>query len=262
MGSDANTTDGKRITRRAFLRAGMFGAPLLGAAAGFSLWPEWLRVRQIALRPDPVCRLVHFTDTHHKGDRAWLSRVVDAVNALDADFVCFTGDIIEEAAYLDEALDILTRVNRPLYGVPGNHDYWSGADFSVIAEAFGSTGGAWLTDRAVTAPGGVRLLGSTGKGVPEDGVVEAARRVLLVHYPAFALDAPFGPYDFVLAGHSHGGQVRVPFFGAPVVPGRTRPYDLGLFDTPSGPLYVNPGIGTWYLDVRVFCRPEVTLVQV
>lgn len=65
----------------------------------------------------------------------------------------------------------------------------------------------------------------------------------------------------MLAGHSHGGQVRIPFWGALVLPNRVGLYDLGLFQTMIGPLYVNPGIGTFLLPVRSWCRPEISLIE-
>ena len=67
----------------------------------------------------------------------------------------------------------------------------------------------------------------------------------------------------MLAGHSHGGQVRIPFYGAPAVPFAVDEYDLGRFQTPAGPLYVNPGIG--YLSGFAFrfnCRPEITVIEI
>jgi predicted MPP superfamily phosphohydrolase len=66
----------------------------------------------------------------------------------------------------------------------------------------------------------------------------------------------------MLAGHSHGGQVRLPFYGALVIPFGVDDYELGRFDTPAGPLYVGAGIGTFYLDVRFNCRPELTLIEI
>ena len=67
----------------------------------------------------------------------------------------------------------------------------------------------------------------------------------------------------MLAGHSHGGQVRIPFYGPVVVPFGVDEYDLGWFSTPNGPLYVNPGIGYIYVyNFRFNCRPEITVIEV
>ncbi len=68
-----------------------------------------------------------------------------------------------------------------------------------------------------------------------------------MHYPAWIKYQGDQRFDLALAGHSHGGQVRIPFYGALVLPEGVDQYDLGLFQTRSGPLYVNPGIGWYYL---------------
>ena len=70
-------------------------------------------------------------------------------------------------------------------------------------------------------------------------------------------------FDLMLAGHSHGGQVRIPFFGPVVVPYAVDEYSLGLYQTSKGPLYVNPGIGYIYTyNFRFNCRPEITVIEI
>ncbi len=64
----------------------------------------------------------------------------------------------------------------------------------------------------------------------------------------------------VLAGHSHGGQVRLPIINALYAPQDIGYYDRGYYETPNGPLYANPGIGTWFVPVRFRCRSEITVV--
>src|SRR3954463_13306023 len=110
--------------------------------------PQWVKTRHLRLTARPAHRFVQFSDLHHKGDRAHTESVVKQINALAPDFVCFTGDLIEEAKYLPEALELLSGINAPMYGIPGNHDYWSNASFEPIAKTFAATGGAWLEDEA------------------------------------------------------------------------------------------------------------------
>ena len=88
------------------------------------------------------------------------------------------------------------------------------------------------------------------------------RRILLTHYPVFVDKLGDETFDLILAGHSHGGQIRIPFWGALVKPYGVGKYDLGLYQTKAGPLYVNSGIGTWYMPVRFNCRPEITVIEV
>ena len=72
------------------------------------------------------------------------------------------------------------------------------------------------------------------------------KNILLIHYPVWAKKLGGGQFDLMLAGHSHGGQVRIPFYGAIFLPFGVDEYDLGLFQTNAGPLYVNAGIGYIY----------------
>ena len=242
------------------------GAPLAAATDARWLEPTWLKVRHLRIGDDPpAVRLVHFTDLHYKGDRAYAESVVNTINSFSPDLVCFTGDIIEQARFLPEALEILSGVKSPLFGVPGNHDYWSGASFTDIGRCFAATGGAWLLDEQQAVAGGnINLVGLTCRSfynVPPPLNPEA-KTVLLMHYPAWIKRQGDHRFDLVLAGHSHGGQVRIPFYGAIALPPGVDEYDLGLFQTESGPLYVNPGIGWFYFDLRFNCRPEVTVIEV
>jgi len=161
-------------------------------------------------------------------------------------------------------LELLRGVKAPLYGIPGNHDYWAKVDFGVIAKAFEATGGAWLTDgRVLTRDRKVNLIGLTCNHDPQDvAPAPGVKNIMLIHYPSYVKKLSAWKYDAILAGHSHGGQVRLPFIGALVTPTRVDGYELGLYQTEAGPLYVNPGIGYFYLNIRFRCRPELTLIEV
>src|SRR4051794_15264816 len=100
-----------RLTRRRFLCAAALLAPAAAVADSRYLEPGWLKVKRLSLASEkPAHRLVHFTDLHHKGESALLKEVVSSINALRPDFVCFTGDIVEEARFLSEALEILSGI--------------------------------------------------------------------------------------------------------------------------------------------------------
>ncbi len=256
-----------RVSRRKFLAAALLVAPALLAADAAALEPTWLKVRRLRVGTGPAThRLVHFSDVHYKGNRAYLQSVVETINALKPDFVCFTGDIIEDKKFLPEALDILSGISAPLYGVPGNHDYWSQATFQPIFECFYTTGGAWLMDEQRTiADGKINLIGLSCKGdgqaVPPPN--SAGKNILLMHYPAWAKRLGGRKFDLLLAGHSHGGQVRIPFYGPLIVPFAVDEYDWGLYSTPAGPLYVNAGIGYIFdYNIRFNCRPEITVIEI
>jgi predicted MPP superfamily phosphohydrolase len=253
------------ITRRKFLLGTLCSIPPLLLADAAFLEPSWLRVRTLRMgNAQPGQRFVHFTDLHHKGNAAFLGKVVQAINSLHPDFVVFTGDLIEEAQHLEGALDGLSKIESPLVGVPGNHDYWAKISFSPIAKCFAKNGGAWLMDDQWTSPDGRwTVTGETCLGAPRNSLLPrpGTRNLLLVHYPVWAKKLGRRTYDLILAGHSHGGQVRLPFFGSIVTPFNVDEYSMGMFTTPGGPLYVNPGIGWFFLPFRFRCRPELTVFE-
>ena len=255
-----------RLSRRKFLFEGALLVPGLMAFDAVAE-PTWLDIRRHRIGEGKVQhRFVHFTDVHFRGDEGYLADVVARINGLAPDFALFTGDLIEKAQYAGPALEILGGLKVPLYGVPGNHDHWSRADFNLFRKTFASTGGAWLQDENRVLAGGRIHLTAVDRLYSQRRSAEAPFRILMVHYPGWtnrirALEGP-ASYDLTLAGHTHGGQVRIPFHGAVVTPYDTGGYELGWYKTPAGPLYVNPGIGTLAVDVRFNCRPELGLFEI
>ena len=250
--------------RRRFIASALLGVPMGVLADAFFLEPDWMKTRTITLSTGkPTHRIVHFTDVHHKGNRRYFESVVKRINALSPDFVCFTGDLIEEGEHLAEALQFVSGIRSPVFGVPGNHDYWSKAPFDEFAKTFKATGGAWLLDEDIPSPDGkITILGAAFlfKHKPMR-LNPATRNILLMHYPAWVKKLGSNKFDLILAGHSHGGQVRIPFYGAVMVPFGVEEYELGLFHTDSGPLYVNSGIGWYPVPIRFNCRPEITVFE-
>jgi predicted MPP superfamily phosphohydrolase len=257
-----------KITRRRFLLAACLAFPGALMADARLFEPNWLKIRRIRLTDGvPTHRFVHFTDLHYKGDREYALSLVKTVNSLSPDFVCFTGDLIEEPRFLPEALELISGIKSPIYAVPGNHDYWSRASFGDYAKGFAATGGDWLLDQQrIIAGGKINLIGASCINLSlRQGSLPArsgATNILLMHYPAWVKKLGAQKFDLMLAGHSHGGQVRLPFYGPIMVPFGVDEYDLGFFDTAAGPLYVNPGIGWFPVPVRFNCRPEVTVFEV
>jgi uncharacterized protein len=238
--------------------------PAWVAIDAFLIEPAWIKIRRCRLAQSPGRhRLVHFTDLHYRGNRAQLMSLVKTVNGLQPSFVCFTGDIAEEKRLISEAAEIMSAVEAPLYGVPGNHDHWENADFAHVTRCFAATGGAWLMNAQVTTADRQFLIaGCSGVKPPSFDLRGEARKILLLHYPHQITSLSRYRFDLVLAGHSHGGQVRLPFLGALIKPHEVGPYEVGWFETPSGPMYVNPGIGWFSMRVRFLCRPEITVITI
>jgi uncharacterized protein len=255
------------ISRRKFFATAFLAAGGAACADAKLVEPTWLDVRQVRIGSGPVShRLVHFSDVHHKGDREYLQAVVEKINSLAPDFVCFTGDIVEYSEHITAALEILSGIKFPMYGIPGNHDFWSGISMKPVRECFAATGGAWLLNASHEIPGSrINIIGAISlfPQLPLPASKPDCKNIFLTHYPAHVEKLGSRKFDLLLAGHSHGGQVRLPFIGSIVLPTHVGEYDMGLFQTPAGPLYVNPGIGyLGHFGVRFNCRPEITVIEI
>ncbi len=250
-----------KISRRKFLGLSALAAAGVGTPLALS---GRLRVRNLRLSAHPKSRFIHFSDWHYSDDSSLAAEVVATINKLRPDFVCFTGDLVEDKRFLGDALNFIRQIKAPIYGVPGNHDYGCGAPFSEFEPAFAATGGGWLTNRSVFLPqNNLELIGMDRNGFPEIKSGPDSRRLLLMHYPVIADSLGDRQYDLILAGHSHAGQVRIPFYGPVMLPSGVGQYDYGRFATRAGTLHVSAGIGMLSsLPLRFNCPPEVTVVAI
>lgn len=231
-------------------------------AYGWMIEPHWLAVRHIKISSTSQLRIAHISDLHYAGNDRLMQRAVREINASDPDLVCITGDFVSNSKWLPEALAQLDGLQAPVYAVPGNWDYWSGADLDLIAAFCEGTGGKLLLDETVVVENrDVAISGALGESLAWIPTRPAGTHVMLVHYPLFVDSLGEQQFDLILAGHSHGGQVRLPWTGAIAVPYGVGRYDLGLFRTANGPLYVTSGVGTSAMPLRLGCRPEVAIID-
>jgi predicted MPP superfamily phosphohydrolase len=211
-----------------------------------------------------------------------IRKVVDAANALRPDFVALTGDFVN-APYLESKARLLKAAHsalpcgralaglRPRLGlaaVLGNNDFYCDPD--IVAHHLESAGLPVLRNRALALErGGARLwIAGIDDALHEANDIPRALHsvgerepvVALVHEPDIADVMCKYPIDLQLSGHSHGGQVRIPGVGAPILPGMGRKYPIGLQRAGNMAVYTNRGIGTTILPVRVLCPPELTLL--
>jgi uncharacterized protein len=228
-------------------------------------------------------RIALLTDFHASPDTPadLIARVVSITNAERPDLIALAGDIAEDEASLEKALTELEQLRAPLgvFVVPGNHDY---RDVGIERwhDAIGRRASLIdLTNRS-------RLL-RVSRGVDEDhsanlciaGVDDMShgrprmdilpRRherdftILLAHHPDQAehVRRAIDDVDLVLSGHTHGGQVRLPFIGA-IVNSAAHPdlYEAGVRRRPWTQVYTSRGIGTTHLPVRFLAPPEIALL--
>lgn len=219
-------------------------------------------------------RVGFLTDPHHDLGRplALLEKGVALLNEARPDVIALGGDyVVKRAAGFDACTAVLGRLRAPLgvYAILGNHDYWAGGN--LIAEKLAAAGLTMLRNRArrLIAPGGApfwvaglddacRLradLSITLAGVPRDEF-----RILLAHEPEVADRVGGHRVDLQLSGHSHGGQVVLPFVGPPLLPRLGRRYIRGLYRTPTHTVYTGRGVGGVPPYIRLNCPPEVTVL--
>lgn len=253
----------KKITRRSFLGMTLAALPGLSFARLLEVESEHLVIKKMFL--DGVTlrkKFVHFTDLHFTGKSLVTENTIEIVRNQKPDFACFTGDLIDTPEYAEGAFAFIQSLGCPVYGVPGNHDYQSGVPFADYAKAFRATGGNWLINSSVvTGDGKVEIVGTaTTTSMICPGRPEADLRILLTHYPTVVDLYEKQPFTVVLAGHSHGGQVRLPFYGPFYLPEGVGDYVLGQFETAAGIMNVSAGLGMSVLPIRFDCCPDITVI--
>lgn len=220
--------------------------------------------------------IVQFSDTH-LGDYYSLEdlkKVVDKINSLDADIVVFTGDLIDEAnkyAHLNEIPEVLSKI-KSKYGkfcVYGNHDYGGGA-YEYYSNIMKSSGFQLLVNSSVTLNIDNKIVNISGADDGIWGNIDYNKTmskcstetidILLLHEPDLVNEFSNYPIDLVLSGHSHGGQVYIPFYGSLVTTDFANNYQKGLYDIKNKwgtQLFVSSGIGNTKVPFRFFNIPEI-----
>ncbi len=259
------------------LRGALVGTAGVGYAAAIE--PHWLSIEPVAVtlpHLDPAFhgyRLVQLSDLHMGDwlDRARLDEAVALVNTLQPDLIVITGDFVthrpaESAHDLIGALRLL-QARDGVLAVLGNHDQWPTS--TVIRQVLRESNILNLDNDVHTIRRGSAMLHIGGVDdiwwglarlervlarLPADGAA-----ILLAHEPDFAdTSAATGRFDLQLSGHSHGGQVVLPFIGPPTLPQMGEKYPSGRYQVGSMIQYTNRGVGMVQPHVRLNCRPEIT----
>lgn len=216
-------------------------------------------------------RIVHLTDFHvHPAfPLEYYQKVVSAAEETKPDIAVFTGDFITHL----EAVPRLKDIIRPIatletYAVLGNHDYWLDPD-AVRTAVLGSRL-RLLSDETQTISIGTNQIavtgydypwGTKGKTIPrqQNGVLH----VVLSHTPDNIYRLSDCSADLVFSGHYHAGQIRAPVFGPIVVPSvYGRRFDHGHFVVNGTHLFVASGIGAANPPVRIYCQPDIFVVDI
>jgi uncharacterized protein len=220
--------------------------------------------------------IVQLSDIHHGPlvSLRLVKRVVDDVNRLKKDIVVCTGDYVHERnaiGQVDAVWPVMSRLASVggVYSILGNHDHWADTDRS---QYWLRRTGQDLRRRVKALSRGGERIWLVGAGdlwedhMPLDGLLEALPasdcRIVLAHNPDTADTGHTGRVDLMIAGHTHGGQVNIPFVGPPVLPVKNKNYSNGLKTSPSGTsVFISKGIGWSICPVRFNCLPEIAVLE-
>lgn len=221
-------------------------------------------------------RIVHLTDLHYGFlvPLSLIQHVVERANSLSADMIVCTGDYVHErnsARQIDRVWPVLAQLRAPsgVYSVLGNHDHWADTDRSAY---WLKRSGQDLRHQLIRIARGGKWLQLAGAGdfiedhrnldallgrIPEEDC-----RILLAHNPD-TLDTDYScRIDLAIAGHTHGGQVVIPYLGPPVLPVRNKAYTSGLRHSLRGSkVFISKGIGWTHIPVRFNCYPEIAVLE-
>ena len=273
-----------RISRRSLL-GGVLAAPVAGSAWPTLVEPRLLEIRHrtLTLPHMPAAhgplRIVFLTDLHVGCPHVTLDRtaaLVEQANALSPDVILLGGDYVVQGVVggrfvpPEDTARVLggLRAPRGVYTVLGNHDWW--LDGWRVRKAFEAAGIPVLENEAIVLPEGPKMwlagladeqtrtpdMAATLAGVPEDEPV-----VVLAHNPATFATVPERAL-VTLCGHTHGGQVSLPFYG-PLVNATKSPlrWTYGHIVEDGRNMIVSAGIGTSVLPIRFNMPPEITVVD-
>ncbi len=291
--------DKKTFKRRSFLKASVLTVTGMGAGGVGTYYyskkiePAWFDITYLTLhlpRLTPAFqgyRLVQISDVHTDSafmtaDR--LAGLVHTINLLQADLLVITGDFVthyrlDDRVTLSELRNL--RAKDAILGVMGNHDHDADVEWvqfclrgTKVQVLFNAIHTVWRGDEMLHIVG-MDDLWPTNTDTPEPvwthlpllqkvtaSLPEQGAAVLLVHEPDFAdVAAQVDRYDLELSGHSHGGQVRLPFVGALQLPPLAHNYPCGLYQVKNMLQYTNRGLGMVSPRVRLNCRPEITVFE-
>ena len=239
--------------------------------------PYWLSVTHVSVASPKIprglrLRIAHISDVHSDPAARLEERLPAAIAAEQPDLIVFTGDSVNSPEGLPVFKGLLQKLSAtaPTFVVKGNWDtsYWNDLalfDRTGVVELNGT--GRVLELRGIKvgiaglAAGSEKHLARSLSGIPAD-----AFSVFLYHYPDLIKEISARNVDLYCAGHTHGGQVALPGYGALVTFSKFgKQYESGLYREGRTSLYVNRGVGLeggYAPRVRFWARPELTIIDV
>jgi len=258
----------KLTFKRAILT--LFAAGLIALVDAFFLEPNWIQVTHhtIPAHISQPLKIAHLTDLHTSRMGFRERSLLRSLDREKPDVIVITGDTLSPWGSYDDERPLLRLLRAPLgvWLVRGNWENWrridkeqefyreNGIQF-LLNRNFQITPGVWLTGLDDATFGNANLEKALA------GIPPGAYRIALFHSPLFFAESA-GQYNLALAGHTHGGQVRLPFFHPFWLPAGIGPYTEGWFEKNGSRMYVSRGLGMTILPMRFDCRPELAIITI
>jgi uncharacterized protein len=261
----------RHLTRRNLL-IGLGAGAVVSAVDAFAIEPAWLEVtrHQLALADLPEVlvgfSIAQITDAHltriGRVEHALLAAIRDAAPQV----VALTGDLVDndhDLGVLTELCAALTELGVRTVACLGNWEHWGEVSLDRLRSSYASAGATLLVDEWWDFDSGLAIYASDDSTGGRPRVCPRAPRapveLLLTHSPAFVDESAARGFDLCLAGHTHGGQIRVGSL-APFTPPGSGRFVAGWYESDMGPLYVSRGTGTSLVPARFLCRPELAII--
>ena len=234
----------------------------------FFIEPKIIIVKKYKLKKFDK-KIVFISDLHiSKFNKSRLKRIVKLINKQNPDLVLSGGDYIhghtgETTLNIETVAEELSKINAPIISVLGNHDGWF--DKYRVKKALENNGIKVLSNSNIELEG-ISIAGveDLQTGIPDIKTTlenTSSPRILLTHTPDIYDDIKEN-VDLILAGHLHGGQVRLPLYGAILLPSNFgKKFEYGLYDYNGNKMIVTKGLGTSILTLRFNCIPEIVVIE-
>lgn len=228
---------------------------------------------------DEVTNVIHavvLSDIHvgpYKNER-WVDHIVKNVNKQKPDIVFIVGDFISNSSSESDMLYPLADIIAPfgVYVVTGNHDHIDG-NVGVVENKLNEAGLKILNNsseiidinnKEIVIAGVSDVWYGSLPSLAMKGVSEDQDVILLAHNPDVVLYSDSRIADLVIAGHTHGGQIRLPFLGSvPQIPTYLgNKYDRGLFEYNNQKLFITSGVSETGPRARLFVPPEIVNLHI
>lgn len=211
-------------------------------------------------------KIAHITDLHTKGLGSVEKKVIESLSKENPDYIFITGDIATPGGTIEGYRAVLSQFKaaKGVYFVLGNWEYWE--PIEKLNEILKDLNITLLKNELIAVDTGLNLIGFDDiEGSPDKNLIDQANpdilNIALFHSPEF-FELEMKDIQLSLAGHSHGGQVKLPFYGPIWTPRGTGKYVEGWYKKGSNELYVSRGIGTSILPIRFNCRPELSYIEI